>query len=118
MMSTGTIREDKIRDIARRNGEAAASWVFDGNTDEATYARVARMLDDGDPELYGTYRTPSLSGEFAGDYNETDLCDELGISDQDTVARDAAASIYMDEVDSAFWREVERLAREHLGEDA
>ena len=45
-----------------KRGSAAATWVFDRNTTEETYRAVARMLAEGDPEIYDTYRVPDLSG--------------------------------------------------------
>lgn len=52
--------------LGRDAGLAAASWVVDGNTDQAHIARMVAWLDDGDPRAddYLPAR-PNLSGEWA-----------------------------------------------------
>jgi hypothetical protein len=115
MMSTQTITEDKARDIGREHGESAASWIFDGNTPDSTYSAILKMIDDGDTALYDTYREPSLSGEFSGDYDETSLASDISYAtgnydlDIDDLARH-----YNDSASESFWAELERLAREHM----
>lgn len=94
-------------------GIAAASWVFDGSTADETYATVLTGLDDGDPAVYDMFREPSFSGEYAGDYSERDLCDDLDV-DYDlagTSEVDELADAYLDAARASFWSEVERLAR-------
>lgn len=47
---------------------AAATWVADGNTDDAHCSRVLTMLAEGDPEANDYLpRQPNLSGEYADD---------------------------------------------------
>ena len=111
MMSTQTITEDKARDIASDHGRSAAGWAFDGNTTCETYAAIVRQIDDGDPALYDSYREPSLSGEFADEYSERDLADDL---DLDPADLGDLANAFNDAASEAFWDEIERVAREHV----
>jgi hypothetical protein len=107
----------KAAEIGTEHGKSAASWVFDGNTSDETYRRVLSMLDDGDPAVFDMYRTPDFSGEFAGDYTETELWSECGLDPEDDDAAEASqevSSAYLVAAEEAFWDEVERLAREHL----
>lgn len=57
--------EENARTLGAQDGESAASWYFDGNTTSETYARVLRGIDDGDPEILGTFPGPDLSGQWA-----------------------------------------------------
>jgi hypothetical protein len=52
-------------EIGREHGTNAASWVFDGNTSDETYARILAGLDDGDPEILDSLPAPDLSGQWA-----------------------------------------------------
>ena len=101
----------KVTEIATQHGMSAASWVFDGNTDRATYERMLRGIDEGDPEILDSVREPSLAGEYGDDWTERDLACYLDIDPDDSELSDQAASAYEDEVRSVFWAEVERVAR-------
>jgi hypothetical protein len=104
-------REAKQR--GQRAGAAAASWVFDGNTTDETYARVARMILDGDPELYDVVHEPEwLSGEHAGE-SMNELLDLTGRErNQDKI--DEIAQIYELAANDAFWRIVEKEIPSHV----
>lgn len=103
--------------VAQANGKAAASWVFDGNTNRETYAHVLKGIEDGDPEVMDSIRTPSLSGEFADDYSEAQLMSDIGwVPNDGTDMRDELAEQYNTEVSAAFWHEVERAARYQVEE--
>ena len=56
-------------------------------------------------------------GEFADEYSERDLADDLDV-DQDSedgqAIMDDAANAYNDAASEAFWHEVERMARKRL----
>ena len=105
--------EHRTWKLAQHDGRAAAQWVFDGTTDQATYQRFARGIAGGDPEVMDSVREPSLSGEFSGEFTEDQLMAEVGWVPHDgTDMRDALAEQYNQEVSAAFWHEVERLARE------
>jgi hypothetical protein len=98
-------------------GIAAASWVFDGNTSEDTYRRILQGIDAGDPEVYDTYREPSLSGEYADDYRSSDLAFDLGIEDRETGFIDECADAWAESASAAFWGEIERVCRVHVPPD-
>jgi hypothetical protein len=107
--------------IGTEHGRNAASWVFDGNTSDGTYRRVLAGIEDGDPMIMDAHRTPDLSGEFVGDYSESQLITEVGLGNRErmpdddwTEAVSEAATAYSDAASEAFWAEVERTAREHV----
>lgn len=103
--------EHRVWTVAQDKGQAAASWVFDGNTTQETYRRFIRGIADGDPEVLDSVREPSLSGEFADDYSEDQLMTDVGWVPHDgTDMRDDLATQYNDEVSTAFWTAVERAA--------
>jgi hypothetical protein len=54
----------QIEELGRSAGRRAASWVFDGNTTERTYAAVLRGIEDGDPVILDRYalRLPAPEG--------------------------------------------------------
>jgi hypothetical protein len=94
-------------------GRAAASWVFDGNTDRATYARVLAGIEDGDPEVMDAYREPDLSGEFSGAGCEAGLAVDLGIEPYSELSDDACRA-WDEAARAAFWAEIEKTARAAL----
>ena len=99
-------------DIGRSHGTAAARQAFDGNTDDETYRRVLAGIEDGDPEILDAYRVPDLSGGCTSD----DLARDLGLdsqADSHDVTLGAAHGAYRQAAGDAFWREAERIAREH-----
>jgi hypothetical protein len=55
--------------VGRARGLALASWVFDGNTTDATYRRFLELSEEGSPKLYDEFgpRSGWLSGEMAGE---------------------------------------------------
>lgn len=102
-----------------RAGKSAASWCFDGNTTDATYRDVARMLEDGDPMLDSRIAAPDwLSGEFAGE-SIPELLGDLLPEDEDEDDGEQSNEIYdayCNAADEAFWAEVERTVNFQLGE--
>jgi hypothetical protein len=106
--------EHRAQQAGREDGEAAASWVFDGNTDDATYARVLRGITDGDPEVLDAYRPPDLSGEWADGETPATLAKRVDVVPHDgTLLLDDVCSIYEQAASEAFWAEIERVCREH-----
>jgi hypothetical protein len=76
-------------------------------------------LDAGDPAVYNRFREPSFSGEYAGDYTERELCDDIGV-DYDlssTEEVDEIADAWLDAARGEFWGEVERTARRNVKEE-
>jgi hypothetical protein len=107
--------ESQVWETAQKNGRDAASWIFDGNTTRETYERFQKGIDEGDPEVLDSVRTPSLSGEYSDDYSEEQLMEDCGYVDHDgTDLRNALAEQYLLEVSTAFWHEIERMARHQL----
>ncbi len=97
-------------------GIAAASWAFDRNTAEQTYRTVLRGLEECDPLIMDAYREPSLSGEYADDYDERDLARDLGIEPYTEESGDACDA-WQEAASAAFWGELERIARVHVPPD-
>jgi hypothetical protein len=91
-------------------GHAAASWVFDGNTTRETYAAFLSGYNDGDPKIMDHYQPRSwLSGEWAGERMNEILGEPE--TDRDRERQDAVADAYSEAADTAYWRELARVAR-------
>lgn len=100
----------EARKAGRQAGLAAASWVFDGNTKDEMYRRVLNGLEDGDPEVFDAIAAPSwLSGEWAGESISEILGESSGDDDRD----DEIAGLYEQAADTAYYHEIERVARYH-----
>lgn len=98
--------------IAQQHGRNAASWI---DIDSGNAAPILAGIADGDPEILDAYRTPSLAGEYAGDYSEAELLRDCGVVPHDgTLLREEIAEQYLAEVSEAFWAEVEHRCRYHL----
>ena len=108
---------------AVKAGEAAASWVFDGNTSRETYAAFLEMSENGDPALYDAYApTSSLSGEWADsptvrtlleDYTDLMSDDDLMSDENEGVYADLEDEVYQlydNAYQDAYWTELERVA--------
>lgn len=94
----------------KRRGENAAAWMFDGNTTDETYRAFLKGWMDGDPEVLDRYAPPSwLSGEWAGESIVELLGECENQRDVDRLADVTQA--YEDAADTAYWRELERVAR-------
>jgi hypothetical protein len=61
------------RERGKSDGEAAASWVGDGNTDPVTWARLLAGMRDGDPAILDSLPAPDLSGQWAGSLTGPEL---------------------------------------------
>ena len=99
-ISLGEARSAAIR-LGGDHGRAAASWVFDGNTDEDYYRTVLRWIDEGDP------RQDEIEPKFG---SAREVCDEIDIDYDltDTADVDKIHDSYLDEARPTFWDEVER----------
>jgi hypothetical protein len=109
----------RTRDIlraAKRDGKAAglarASWCFDGNTTDETYRAFLKGFLDGDPAVMDQFNPPNLSGEYADDPTPHTLAEDYGTSAEDL---DGVCQAWEDAASEAFWGELERVARYHLG---
>lgn len=96
-------------------GKAAASWVFDGNTTDETYRQFLAWHEAGDP-LVDQFApaTGWLSGEWADTRTPQSLLAECGAGDED---EEAVLTAYEEAADTAYWQELERVAR-YQTEDA
>ncbi len=104
---------DRAAKLGHEAGIAAASWVFDGSTSRDTYLCVLQGIEAGDPGVMDAYREPSLSGEYADDYSESDLARDLGIEPYSELCGECADA-WAEAASATFWSEVERIARHHL----
>lgn len=109
--------ETKAAAIGREHGKNAAGWTYDGNTAGSWYSWMLKGIENGDPEVLDSLRTPDLSGEYADDYTPARLAKDLEISeesDPDGLALNDACDAYQDAASEAFWGEIERVCREHV----
>ena len=106
------VTKREARQLGRERGLAAASWKFDGNTTDATYRRFLLGLENGDPEVMDEYAPTNygwLSGEWAGE-SISELLGEAE-SQRDFDRMEDVEQAYEDAADTAYWRELERVAR-------
>ena len=111
-------RNEIARQMGADAGKSAASWVFDGGTSQENYRTFLTMWDDGDPEMGDVYgpTTGWLSGEWADAMTPRALADDLGIEQDDMWAIEEACDAYEDAAESAYWSELERVARLQVSE--
>lgn len=107
--------EEAARQLGQDAGEAAASWVFDGNTTREQYVRILKGIDDGDPEILDSLPTPNLSGEWADDPTPRSVLEELGVDPEDDALAPDLLSIWEQAASDAVVWELERIARMQLG---
>jgi hypothetical protein len=115
-----TRRAQAIRD-GRDAGEAAAASAHDGNTEAVWYEWVYRGIYEGDPAVLDAFRLPDLSGEWAGDPTPATMAQEWGLNesnDRDGSILDDLCTLYIDAADRAFWWELSRACKRHLGRTA
>ena len=110
---------------ARKDGESAGrvsgSWVVDGNTTEATAARILQAMRDGDPALDDMINVsvPNLSGEWAGDTTPTSLAEDVGLDmDAEDWAHDLLDELcwaWEDGASVGFYGEIESACEHVVG---
>jgi hypothetical protein len=101
----------RAREAGRERGQAAGSWVFDGDTTQDTIRRILQGWDNGDPEILDMQPAP-LSGEWAGEsIPELSAEYELNLEDDDI------ATAFEDGFADGYWDEVQRSGKAMLGED-
>jgi hypothetical protein len=104
---------EEARRMGEERGREIASWYFDGNTTDETYAAVPRGIEDGDPEILDTLPSSPLSGEWAGDPLPADVLEALEVSEEDDAA-DEYLSAYEDGFSQASADEIEKTCLTHL----
>lgn len=102
----------KAEQIGTEQGEGAASWYFDRDTDYDTYKAVVDGLEDGDPEILDTFPTSPLSAEWADTYSLADLAEDTDC-EQDSDAFDDVCRAYEDAFYTASQDEIARVAHLH-----
>jgi hypothetical protein len=107
-------------DLGDCEGQAAASWMFDGNTTDDTYRRILQGIEEGDPAVYDELPEADLSGQWADTITPRGVAELVASTIGVDVQRmsndeiDRVADAYVDGFNDAVVREVERFAREHL----
>lgn len=109
----------KATETARRlglsAGRAAASWYFDGNTKDETYARVRQGIDDGDPEVLDTFKFPDLSGEWADGLTPDALMGNVYAHPERMMDRqDDICAAWEEGAQEGYMAEIERVLSEML----
>jgi hypothetical protein len=102
--------EHEARQAGAEHGKAAASWYFDGNTSDETYAAVVRGIEEGDPAVLDTFPSGPLSGEWADDPTPRSVLEELDVDAEDE-SQDEYLQAYEDGFYEASSDEIERVAR-------
>lgn len=105
------------RQLGRKAGIAAASWIIDGNSKRELILALLTMMDDGDPQVdYYFPRRPDLSGEWADDSTPASIAEE--VSGLDVNANeiepeqvDEIAGAWEEGVSETFQSEIERILR-------
>lgn len=91
-------------------GQAAGSWVFDGNSTADEARAMLNGIEEGDPQIMDLCPNP-LSGEWAGEsIPEMSAQFDIDLADDDTAAEFEAA------FQGGYWNTVERAARALAGE--
>lgn len=96
--------------VGYERGQAAGSWVIDGNTSEKTARHILNGIEEGDPVVLDMAPAP-LSGEWAGE-SIPELSDLYGIDLSD----ETNAEDFEQGFGDGYWQEVERSARAMLPE--
>ena len=105
--------ERQARAAGEEHGRAAASWYFDGNTSDETYAAVLRGIEEGDPQTLDTFPSSPLSGEWVGDPTPRSVLEDLDVEEDDDCA-DEYVSAYEEGFYETSAHEIERVARLHV----
>ena len=111
-----TLHNMAIQD-GKSAGRAAASWVFDGNSPPQAYERVLKGIQDGDPEVLDSLRTPNLSGEYADDPTPQTLAQLVGLDEQNDpegYRLDELCTVWEDAASMEFWSQIERTCKRML----
>ena len=104
---------DTAREMGRAAGRAAATWFFDGNTTDETYASVARGVAEGDPEILDMFKVPDLSGEWADGLTPDGLMARVyAHPERNRDNEDAVCQAWEDGAQEGYMAEIERTLRE------
>ena len=119
MTTTHEDYEERARQLGFDAGQAAGTWVFDGNTDTRTYAKMLEGIEEGDPEILDKLPNMApLSGEWADGPTPASLLSELGLNpDEPEEWFDGLLDAYEVGYHDGVVFEVTATARHHLGLD-
>lgn len=93
------LESEIIRQRGYGDGQAAGSWVFDGNTQEEHFKRIQKGVEDGDPEYLDMLPQPRLGGEHADEATWHQILKEeidWVVRDADDDERDDLLDVYND----------------------
>lgn len=106
---------DRARELGREAGRAAATWYFDGNTADETYAAVRRGIDEGDPAILDTFKVPDLSGEWADSPTPASIMAEVyARPERHADAEDDVCRAWEDGAQEGYIEEIDRALRAQL----
>jgi hypothetical protein len=91
-------------------GQAAGTWVIDGNTDATTKAAIAKGIEDGDPLVLDAYATPQLVDGWLDLAGLADLTPAELVAGFTAEELDQAVEAYAMAAQTAFWGQVETEA--------
>lgn len=102
-------------ELGKEGGKANAGWTIPGNADRSVYEKTARLMREGDPQLWDAYSNP-LSGEFSDGIDEDRLfflleADPFKLTDEE---REEICQTYEQAHSSAWYEELERIVYNFL----
>lgn len=116
MTADTTNAQDVARRIGEREGQAAGSWVIDGNTTAETIRAIAQGLDDGDPAILDALPLAPPFDVFG--YALEEIGQEIGaeIDPEDTAGTDALLSAFAEGWNDGATAEIERMIAAQLAD--
>lgn len=104
------LRIERAEREGKQHGQAAGSWVIDGNTSEQTARAILAGIRDGDPEVLDSLPSAPLSGEWADGLLPRDVLGWYGMDEDDPAADDVLTTFETAYADGMI-EEVTRAAR-------
>jgi hypothetical protein len=107
----------RAHELGSEAGEAAGSWIIDGNTSRETARRILQGIEDGDPEIMDMQPAP-LSGEWADSPTPDDILEEItgvGSAQVDAFHREDLLNAFEEAYSEGFWDVVTRDAQSASG---
>ena len=102
----------------RKAGQNKASWVFDGNTPDATYRNVLAAIEEGAPQILDALGWSPLSGEWAGESIPELLGDLIyGEEEDEDENYEAVTTAYEEAATEAYWDAIEATCRRMIGQE-
>ena len=97
-------------EAGKRAGHATGTWLVDGNTSDATRAKVRQGIEDGDPEVMDSLPWCDLGGQWADGLTEQDIIGETDADPESLEPEEVTELVdaYREAYDAAMLAEVER----------